>query len=46
MLPGIEYEVALKRSENLAAWDARYAAALDRLALKMDALLKSLGQLN
>lgn len=46
MLPGIEYEVALKRSENLAAWDVRYAAALDRLALKMDALLNSLGQLN
>lgn len=46
MLPGIEYELALKRSDNLAAWDARYAAAINRLTSKMDVLLKSLGQLN
>jgi N-acetylated-alpha-linked acidic dipeptidase len=46
MLPGIEYEVALKRSENLNAWDERYAAAINRLTSKMDVLLKSLGQLN
>jgi N-acetylated-alpha-linked acidic dipeptidase len=45
MLPGIEYEVALKRSENLAAWDTRYAAAIDRLASKMVALLNNLSQL-
>jgi N-acetylated-alpha-linked acidic dipeptidase len=38
MLPGIEYEVALKRSENLGAWDIRYAAAIDRLAAKMNDL--------
>ena len=46
MLPGIEYEVALKRSENLNAWDERYAAAINSLTSKMDVLLKSLGQLN
>jgi N-acetylated-alpha-linked acidic dipeptidase len=45
MLPGIEYEVALKRSENLKAWDTRYAAAIDRLASKMVALLNNLSQL-
>jgi N-acetylated-alpha-linked acidic dipeptidase len=45
MLPGIEYEVSLKRSENLAAWDTRYAAAIDRLASKMVALLNNLSQL-
>ena len=45
MLPGIEYEVALKRSENLDAWDERYAAAINRLTLKMNALKDYLGQL-
>lgn len=45
MLPGIEYEVALKRSENLEAWDVRYAAAIDRLTSKMNALKDYLGQL-
>ena len=38
MLPGIEYEVALKRSENLKAWDERYAAAINRLTSKMNTL--------
>jgi N-acetylated-alpha-linked acidic dipeptidase len=38
MLPGIEYEVALKRSKNLAAWDVRYAAAIERLTSKMTEL--------
>ncbi len=45
MLPGIEYEVALKRSENLNAWDERYAAAINRLTSKMNALKDYLGQL-
>jgi hypothetical protein len=30
--------VALKRSENLGAWDIRYAAAIDRLAAKINDL--------
>ncbi len=45
MLPGIEYEVALKRSENLNAWDERYAAAINRLIAKMNTLKDYLGQL-
>ena len=45
MLPGIEYEIALKRSENLNAWDERYAAAINRLTAKMNALKDYLGQL-
>lgn len=45
MLPGIEYEVALKRSENLKAWDERYSAAIKRLTSKMNALKDYLGQL-
>ncbi|MGA0384802.1 MAG: M20/M25/M40 family metallo-hydrolase, partial [Flavobacteriaceae bacterium] len=45
MLPGIEYEVALKRSKNLNAWDERYAAAINLLTGKMNALKDYLGQL-
>lgn len=45
MLPGIEYEVALKRNENLKAWDERYATAINRLTSKMNALKVYLGQL-
>jgi len=45
MLPGIEYEVTLKRSENLNAWDERYATAINRLTAKMNALKDYLGQL-
>ncbi|MGA0942540.1 MAG: M28 family peptidase, partial [Flavobacteriaceae bacterium] len=45
MLPGIEYEVALKRNENLNAWDKRYAAAINRLTSKMNALKDYLGRL-
>ncbi len=38
MLPGIEYEIALKRSEHLQDWDLRYAAAIKRLSDKMTRL--------
>ena len=38
MLPGIEYEVALKRSENLGAWDFRYEAVINLLTTKMNDL--------
>jgi N-acetylated-alpha-linked acidic dipeptidase len=38
MLPGIEYEIALKRSEHLIDWDTRYATAIERLESKMKAI--------
>lgn len=45
MLPGIEYEVALKRIDNLNAWDLRYAEAIDRLTSKMKTLNVYLNEL-
>ncbi|MGY6557895.1 MAG: M28 family peptidase [Nitritalea sp.] len=42
ILPGIQYEVELQSSERLAEWDARYAAALEDLTRKIDALLQLL----
>ena len=45
MLPGIEYEVALKKTENLKAWDIRYAASINRLTDKMKTLNTYLGNL-
>ena len=45
MLPGIEYEVALKRSEKLSTWDTRYATAINRLSAKMSKLKAYLNQL-
>jgi hypothetical protein len=45
MLPGIEYEVALKRIDNLNAWDLRYAEAINRLTSKMKTLNVYLNEL-
>jgi N-acetylated-alpha-linked acidic dipeptidase len=45
MLPGIEYEVALKKTENLNAWDIRYAESINRLTDKMKTLNTYLGNL-
>jgi N-acetylated-alpha-linked acidic dipeptidase len=45
MLPGIEYEVALKRTENLKVWDIRYAQSINRLTDKMKTLNAYLNQL-
>jgi N-acetylated-alpha-linked acidic dipeptidase len=42
ILPGIEYEIALKRSEKLQEWDIRYSKAIDDLANKIYKLNKSI----
>lgn len=41
ILPGIEYEVALKRSEKLKEWDIRYSKAIDDLTYKINKLNES-----
>jgi N-acetylated-alpha-linked acidic dipeptidase len=38
ILPGIEYEIALKASDKLKEWDLRYAAAVVSLKNKMNTL--------
>ena len=35
ILPGIEYELAIKRTKKLKEWDNRYAKAIAELAQKM-----------
>ncbi|MFC3414663.1 M28 family peptidase [Algoriphagus hitonicola] len=40
ILPGIQYEVAIKRTEKLEEWDKRYAAAILDLATKIDGLVE------
>ena len=42
ILPGIEYEVALKRSEKLQEWDIRYSKAIDDLTNKIYKLNNSI----
>ena len=42
ILPGLEYEIALKSSDRLEEWDTRYAAAIGSLELKMKQLLQDL----
>jgi N-acetylated-alpha-linked acidic dipeptidase len=42
ILPGLEYEIALKSSDRLEEWDTRYAAAIVSLELKMKQLLQDL----
>lgn len=42
ILPGLEYEIALKSSERLMEWDLRYANAITSLRVKMEALTKTL----
>jgi N-acetylated-alpha-linked acidic dipeptidase len=42
ILPGIQYEVAIQRTEKLEEWDMRYAKAISNLSKKIDKLTKSL----
>ena len=42
ILPGLEYEIALKSSDRLKEWDDRYSAAIGRLNTKIDGLSRSL----
>ena len=42
ILPGIQYEVAIERTEKLEEWDERYAAAILSLAEKIDRISASL----
>ena len=43
ILPGLEYEIALKSSDRLQEWDIKYSDALDLLNKKM---LKLIDKLN
>lgn len=42
MLPGIEYEIALKSSDRLTEWDMRYSKAIDNLSDKINVLISEL----
>ena len=42
ILPGIEYEIALKRSEKLIEWDNRYSKAIDDLSNKITRLSEAI----
>ena len=42
ILPGLEYEIALKSSDRLKEWDERYSAAIKRLNTKIDGLIDSM----
>ena len=42
ILPGIQYEVAIDRTEKLEEWDTRYAKAISSLAKKIDKITKAL----
>ena len=42
ILPGLEYEIALKSSDRLQEWDSRYASAVSSLHLKMKQLIQEL----
>jgi N-acetylated-alpha-linked acidic dipeptidase len=42
ILPGLEYEIALKSSDRLQEWDDRYSAAINRLNTKVDGLISGL----
>ena len=42
ILPGIEYEIALKASDRLEEWDLRYANAINSLDNKMKELNKQI----
>ena len=42
ILPGLEYEIALKSSDRLQEWDTRYASAVETLYLKMKQLIQDL----
>ena len=40
ILPGLEYEIALKSSDRLSEWDLKYANAINLLELKMKNLIQ------
>ena len=40
ILPGLEYEIALKSLDRLSEWDLRYANAINLLELKMKNLIQ------
>ena len=42
ILPGLEYEIALKSSDRLQEWDSRYTNAINSLTLKMKQLIQEL----
>ena len=42
ILPGLEYEIALKSSDRLQEWDLRYTSAINSLTLKMKHLIQDL----
>ncbi|GAA0877066.1 transferrin receptor-like dimerization domain-containing protein [Algoriphagus jejuensis] len=42
ILPGIQYEVAIRSTARLEEWDSRYAKAISDLSKKIDALTKLL----
>jgi N-acetylated-alpha-linked acidic dipeptidase len=42
ILPGLEYEIALKSSDRLQEWDSRYTSAINSLSLKMKQLSQEL----
>ena len=46
ILPGVEYEIALRSSERLQEWDNRYAKAILSLKTKMEELKESLPNQN
>ena len=39
ILPGLEYEIALKSSDRLYEWDKRYSDAINSLNIKMSELI-------
>ena len=44
ILPGLEYEIALKSSDRLEEWDFRYSEAVNSLNLKMNELINDLSK--
>ena len=44
ILPGLEYEIALKSSDRLYEWDKRYSDAINSLNIKMSALINYLNK--
>ena len=42
ILPGLEYEIALKSSDRLQEWDLRYTSAINSLTSKMKQLIQDL----
>ncbi|MEK9613379.1 MAG: M28 family peptidase [Flavobacteriaceae bacterium] len=45
ILPGLEYEIALKSSNRLEEWDVRYSDAIQSLSEKMNRLIETVSEL-